>query len=211
MKKANKNVVIFLIVIAILSLTNLLNIKVDGEVLKLSGISVIVGVVAFFATRKTNKTKDEGLNIKSSYDYSRDRYISDRKDQLESSMIFGIIILAISLIEIYLMMRSSFLSRIKEVGIYRAIGMKKKDIYKMFVGEIIAITSIASVLGVALMSYILYELSFIEDISDKFMVNAKTVLITLAFVYLFNLIVGLLPVKLTLRKTPAQILSRTDI
>jgi hypothetical protein len=43
------------------------------------------------------------------------------------------------------------------------------------------------------------------------MVNAKTVLITLAFVYLFNLIVGLLPVKLTLRKTPAQILSRTDI
>ena len=109
------------------------------------------------------------------------------------------------------MIRSSFLSRIKEVGIYRAIGMKKKDIYKMFVGEIIAITSIASVLGVALMSYILYELSFIGDISDKFMVNAKTVLITLAFVYLFNLIVGLLPVKLTLRKTPAQILSRTDI
>ena len=32
-------------------------IKIDGEVLKLSGISVIVGVVAFFVTRKTNKTK----------------------------------------------------------------------------------------------------------------------------------------------------------
>ena len=64
MKKANKSVVIFLIVIAILSLTNLLNIKINGETLKLSGISVIVGVVAFFVTRKTNKTKDEGLNIK---------------------------------------------------------------------------------------------------------------------------------------------------
>ena len=64
MKKANKSVVIFLIVVALLSLTNLLNIKIDGEVLKLSGISVIIGVVAFFVTRKTNKTKDEGLNIK---------------------------------------------------------------------------------------------------------------------------------------------------
>ena len=64
MKKVNKSVVIFLIVIALLSLTNLLNIKIDGEELKLSGISVIVGVVAFFVTRKTNKTKDEGLNIK---------------------------------------------------------------------------------------------------------------------------------------------------
>ena len=64
MKKANKSVVIFLIIIAILSLTNILNIKIDGEVLKLSGISVMVGVVAFFVTRKTNKSKTEGLNIK---------------------------------------------------------------------------------------------------------------------------------------------------
>ncbi len=64
MKKNNKSVIIFLIVIAILSLTNILNIKIDGELLKLSGISVIVGVVAFFDTRKTNKIKDEGLNIK---------------------------------------------------------------------------------------------------------------------------------------------------
>ena len=63
MKKLNKTI-IFLIVMILLSLTNLLNIKVDGEVLKLSGISVIVGVVAFFVTRKTNKTKNEGLNIK---------------------------------------------------------------------------------------------------------------------------------------------------
>jgi membrane protease YdiL (CAAX protease family) len=48
----------------LLSFTNLLNIKIDGEVLKLSGISVIVGVIAYFVTRKTNKTKYEGFNIK---------------------------------------------------------------------------------------------------------------------------------------------------
>jgi len=48
----------------LLSFTNLLNIKIDGDVLKLSGISVIVGVIAYFVTRKTNKTKYEGFNIK---------------------------------------------------------------------------------------------------------------------------------------------------
>ena len=64
MKKISKSVIIFLIVMILLSFTNLLNIKVDGEVLKLSGISVIVGVVAYFVTRKTNKTKYEGFNIK---------------------------------------------------------------------------------------------------------------------------------------------------
>lgn len=64
MKKTNKSVIIFLIVMIILSFVNLLNIKIDGEVLKLSGLSVIVGVIAYFVTRKTNKNKNEGLNIK---------------------------------------------------------------------------------------------------------------------------------------------------
>ena len=64
MKKNNKLVLVFLIVMVLLSFTNLLNIKIDGEVLKLSGISVIVGIIAYFVTRKTNKTKYEGFNIK---------------------------------------------------------------------------------------------------------------------------------------------------
>ena len=64
MKKNNKTVIIFIIAMVILSFLNLLNIKIDGEVLKLSGLSVIVGVIAYFVTRKTNKNKYEGLNIK---------------------------------------------------------------------------------------------------------------------------------------------------
>ena len=64
MKKNNKLVLVFLIVMVLLSFTNLLNIKIDGDVLKLSGISVIVGVIAYFVTRKTYKTKYDGFNIK---------------------------------------------------------------------------------------------------------------------------------------------------
>ena len=62
----------------------------------------------------------------------------------KNSIIFASIILAISVIEIYLMMRSSFLSRIKEVGILRAIGVKRSDIKRMFLGEIFAITTVSS-------------------------------------------------------------------
>ena len=88
---------------------------------------------------------------------------------------------------------------------------KKGDIYKMFAGEILAITTTASMIGVALMSYIIYELSFIEYMSNKFTINYKIIILVVIFIYLFNLIIGLLPVKQTLRKTPAQILSRSDI
>ena len=153
----------------------------------------------------------EKFNIKDSYTYSRDAYIKEKNEDTKSIVKASIIFLVISLIEIYLMIRSSFLSRIKEVGIFRAIGVKKQDIYKMFTGEIIVITTMASVPGILFMAYALNQISFIDSITDKFLVDAKTILITIIFVYAFNLFVGLLPVYRTIRKTPAQILSRTDI
>lgn len=64
LKKMDKSVRIFLILMIILSFINILNIKINGETVKLSGVSVIVGVIAFFITRKTNKTKVESLDIK---------------------------------------------------------------------------------------------------------------------------------------------------
>ena len=157
-----------------------------------------------------DKYKEE-YNIKDSYVRSRDEYIKEKNEDTKAIVKASIIFLAISLVEIYLMIRSSFLSRIKEVGILRAIGVKKQDIYKMFTGEIITITTIGSVPGILFMAYALNEISFIDGISDKFLVDAKTILITIIFIYIFNLVVGLLPVYRTIRKTPAQILSRNDI
>lgn len=168
----------------------------------------------FYAKDKNlvlNEYREKGINIKDSYEYSKELYMKDRIESFKSSLILGIIILSISLLEIYLMIRSSFLSRIKEVGIYRAIGVKKRDIYKTFTGEIIAITTIASLLGIIFMCYILKELSTVNYISDRYVVNINTFVITVVFVYIFNLFVGLLPVYRTLRKSPARILSRSDI
>lgn len=85
-----------------------------------------------------------GLDVQSAYESEKQTYIEDRSDSTRSTIIVGLVMLAISLIEILLMTRSSFLSRIKEVGIYRAIGVKKTDIYKMFLGEIFAITTVSS-------------------------------------------------------------------
>ena len=155
--------------------------------------------------------RNMGLNIKDSYVYSRDKYVKDRTSSMASTLIFSVVILSISLIEIYLMMRSSFLSRIKEVGIYRAIGMKKLDIYKMFTGEIIAISTIGSMTGVLFTSYIIYQLTTVSYYANKFLVNGYTIITVIILVYLFNLLVGLLPCALTLRKTPAEIMSRNDI
>lgn len=159
-----------------------------------------------------NQFKNQyGLNIIDRYEKDKEIYLSEKEKSVRSSIIFAGIIMIISLVEIYLMMRASFLSRIKEVGIYRAIGVKKLDIYKMFLGEILAITTCGSMPGIALMTYILNEISKIPYADRMFMINFKTVGISILIVYLFNIIIGLLPLHKVIKKTPAKILARYDL
>lgn len=75
MKKTNKSVFILIIIMTVLSFTNILNIKIDGETLTLAGVSVIVGIIAFFTTRKTNESKAEGLDIKSFVSSIKDKKV----------------------------------------------------------------------------------------------------------------------------------------
>ena len=161
------------------------------------------GVIDYF--------EKNSINIQDIYSKDRKDYINDRKDYIKSSSLVAIIMLGISLVEIYLIIRSSFLSRIKEVGILRAIGIKKKDIYKMFLGEILAITLTISTLGILVMAYIINGLTKLPLMGDNYLINLPIVLLSLIIVYGFNILVGLLPVFNTIRKTPAEILSRTDV
>ena len=151
------------------------------------------------------------LNIIDVYEKDKKDYIEDKKEAIKSSVIFAGVILAISLIEIYLMIRSSFLSRIKEIGVLRAIGVKKNDIYRMFVGEILSITTLTSLPGIALMTYILSQISKIPYVDRLFIINFATIGISIALVYIFNIIVGLLPLFKVIRKAPARILARHDV
>lgn len=171
-------------------------------------------VVSIYAKDKElvlNKYRNEKYNIKDSYIYSRDNYVKEAKENLKPSFIFAFIMVIVSLVEIYLIVRSSFLSRIKEVGIFRAIGVKKTDIYKMFLGEIFAITTIFSMLGVIFMTYIIKGLSKLPLVGNNYYMDTSVFILVVLFIYVFNMLVGLLPVINTIRKTPAKILSRSDI
>lgn len=158
-----------------------------------------------------NNLREKNLNIEETYKLARKNYIDGNSKNVSSTITLASVILAISFIEIFLIIRSSFLSRIKEVGTLRAIGMKKKDIYKMFLGEIIAITSIASLLGIAFMAFIISRLMTVKFLAKQYLLNPQIVLLSIILIFGFNIIVGLFPVFNTIKKTPAQILSRTDV
>ena len=62
--KISKLVVVFLIVMTVLSFANCIKIEIDGELLKIAGLVVLVGIAAYFITRNTNEHKNAGLDIK---------------------------------------------------------------------------------------------------------------------------------------------------
>ena len=155
--------------------------------------------------------KDAQINVKDTYAESRKKYKDDIWSSVVSSLILAGVMLVISFIEIFLIIRASFLSRVKEVGVYRAIGVKKGDIYKMFMGEILAVTTIASMPGFAFMAYILCKLSQMQWFEDMFYMDSMVLALCAVLIYGFNIVFGLMPVFRTIRKTPAAILSRTDV
>ena len=158
-----------------------------------------------------SKLQEKDYNAINSYDKNRNDYIKENKASVNSIIVFTSVILAISLLEIYLMIRSSFLSRIKEVGIYRAIGVKKSDIYKMFASEIMAINLTATLGGIILMGAILYNVSKMKVLGSMVVLNGTTVGLALLISFGFNLIMGLIPVYRVVRKRPSEILARHDI
>ena len=186
---------------------------VNGNTNKYELIENSKGIIIYTKDKEAmiNKFKELNKKVIDVYENNKNNYLRANKESMTSSIVVAAIMLGISLIEIILMTRSSFLSRIKEVGIYRAIGVKKSDIYKMFIGEAFAITTLASVPGVLFMGYILHVVSDISYVSKNYIMNYFVVLFCILILYVFNIIISLIPVFNTMRKTPAQILARHDL
>lgn len=212
------------------------DVKVNGEKLRISGFYTdkYIGRDINFVGEKTwkmavlekcdkfvivpedkaatfSELKDEGVKVVDNYKVERKDYMEVVKDKMFSTLMVSAIILLISVIEIYLILRASFLSRIKEVGVLRAIGLKKKDVYKMFLGEIIAMTTITAIPSMAVLAYILENLEGLPFVGEFILMNTEVFVISFVIIVISNLIFGLLPVFNTMRKTPAAILARNDV
>lgn len=124
--------------------------------------------------------------------------------------VFVGIILAITWISLFFVMRGSLLERIGEISVFRALGVRRIDIYKSYIVEIFVITTMSFILGYAFGYY--YFTSVNKSLLDNGVIlfTPLSMGITVSLIYLFNQIIGLFPVTMLLRKTPAQIMSSYD-
>ncbi|HKL47981.1 MAG TPA: ABC transporter permease, partial [Candidatus Izemoplasmatales bacterium] len=146
------------------------------------------------------------------YQMNRDNYTEERALALSGRIVTLLVILGGIVLFIFFVMKTSMINRVREIGIYRAIGATKKDVYKVFLSEIIVYTTLVSVVGYLFSSYLLMSIERqVNQFRSVFYLPFWLLMLGLIGIYLVNILFGLLPVFNLLRKTPAQILAKYDI
>lgn len=137
---------------------------------------------------------------------------ADAIEKIVTRLLSMLIILAVMSVCMYFIMRSSLMNRIKEVGIYRAIGVSKRNLVFRFFIESLVLTVLTVVVGFAIVSaYLFASLSLSPISSQIFFYPEWYALIVFVVITSLSLICGILPILLLLRKTPSDILSKYDI
>ena len=125
---------------------------------------------------------------------------------------FVAVSLIVSSIMIGIITYISVFERTKEIGILRAIGASKKDIYKVFMAETLIIGLLSGLIGVGLtyifnifITRIMVNMSGFADISSTLPKGAAVVLILISVG--LSLLAGLIPSRIAAKKDPVEALS----
>jgi len=146
------------------------------------------------------------------YQAAYKRMQAEREVVLYSSLGTAGFIIGFAMLGFYFIIRSSLISRIYEISVYRALGVRKNEIFRSFIVEIIVLTTLSTFVGYILASIAIGRLQdgLLGQLS-LFKITPLTFLVGIIIMYGINILAGLFPVYMLLRKTPAQILSQYDI
>ena len=100
----------------------------------------------------------------------------------------------------------------KEIGIYRAIGVSKKNLVFKFIVEALVLTTLTVFIGyLATSAFMAACLALSPMVETVFFYPLWLALAVLVILYALCLFCGTLPITLLLRKTPSEILAKYDI
>ena len=122
-----------------------------------------------------------------------------------------LVVLALMCLCMYFIMHAIFVSRIREVGILRAIGVTKKNILFRFGVETALISILTVAVGFGLSTWGVMSLIETPVFASLFFFPPWMAILLFGVLMVAAMIFGLLPALSLLRKTPAAILTKYDI
>lgn len=145
-------------------------------------------------------------------DHILEDILRENSSSIVASLVSMAVVLAIMSICMYFIMRSSLMVRIKEVGIYRAIGVSKKNLIFKFAVESAVLTTLTVFVGYILSSGFIGICHYLSPLAKEVMYYPLPMALIILFIlYVLCLFCGTLPIATLLRKTPSEILAKYDI
>ncbi|MBO4652594.1 MAG: ABC transporter ATP-binding protein/permease [Lachnospiraceae bacterium] len=162
---------------------------------------------------KSNRySEEEGDGYEPSAIYTpkdiRSLYIQEFRREIVPFTITLLVIVGFMSLCMYFIMKSMIMNRTKEIGIYRAIGVTKKNILFRFAVEAGVVVTFSLIIGYILGSATSF---FVQANTTLFYYPVWYALIILVFLYALGIFCGVIPVLMILRKTPSAILAKYDI
>lgn len=147
----------------------------------------------------------------SEYDNIMKPYINEANKAVTSRLLITFTIVLLSILIVFFSMKSFAIKNIYDIGVFRAIGINKRSIIFVYAIQILIISLKSTLVG-ALMYY--FITSFIASIP---LIDLLVAMDFKLFIYStfgmigINVLAGILPIIMYLKKTPAQLLSKYDI
>ena len=138
--------------------------------------------------------------------------MEDARANMASMLSVLAVLIGILAVCIYFIMRSMNMNRMKEVGIYRAIGVSRKNLFFRFAVETTVITTLSATIGYILASALLIYMKRMSSKIDEILFYSWWIALgVLVLIYVICIFAGTLSVRSFLRKTPAEIMAKYDI
>jgi ABC-type antimicrobial peptide transport system permease subunit len=167
--------------------------------------------VTEYVDKLSDKMKSLVLKVENPYNTVMAEYRQDKAEQFSGRIIVTVTIFVVSMIILYFMMKANAVQRMQDLGVYRLIGISKASILGLFAFENVVITSYTSLVGAALSTFVTYLISSIPSLDFEINYPWYAFLATVLFLYVVNVVVGILPIRKILRLPPAQLAAKYDI
>ena len=140
-----------------------------------------------------------------------DDTIAEYRIGIASSLISMLVVTGLLCMCLFFVMRANFMSRIRETGILRAIGVSKRNIVYRYAVESALVTLLTVVVGYLLSVAFMFYISGAPYVSQVFFFPPWLALILFVVLSAVSVFCGILPALMLLRKTPSRILAKYDV
>ena len=151
------------------------------------------------------------ISYRSKYQNTIDPIEKEAMKNVLSRLLITITIVAISGVIVFFTMKSYAIKNIYDIGVFRAIGIKKRSLSLVYGLEILLISLMTTLAGGTACYLITNLIASIPIINSTISISLPLYLVCTFGMIILNVIVGILPVKMYMRLTPSQILTKYDI